>query len=77
MFKFLKKLFQVQKIEVGQVWVDKDWDDTLIKILAISNNKSRVRFKFVKNRGKDGSEAYMGEFSPSDIRYLYKLKYNF
>lgn len=38
---------------IGKEFKDKKWGDTIIEIIAVSNDQLDVRFKYIKIRGKD------------------------
>jgi hypothetical protein len=44
--------FLLPKIEVGQTYIDKKWEDTIIKILAISKDGTEFRYEFLQVEGK-------------------------
>lgn len=77
MFKFLKRLFQVKKVQeikIGQIWVDKEWKDTIIEVTAINDTKTSIRCRFAMVKGDYSSTSYRFNLSPNTLRNSYELK---
>lgn len=61
-------------VEVGQVYIDMEWNDTELIINKLSNNKKSCRYMFTKVKGKMTDSPTECDMKVHALTKLYKLK---
>lgn len=64
---------QETEVKVGQLYIDKDWEDSIIRIKAINSNRSRIRYVFLQVKGKKIASSITWDISVESLHYIYKL----
>lgn len=60
---------------VGEVYSDKDFGDTFVKVLELSNDNSMVRYKFVEiNGNKMSKDSSSSDLEIDDFKRIYPIK---
>jgi len=63
-------------IKPDAIWIDKNWEDTIIKIIRVSPEKSRVRFVYLTLNGKNITSQSIQEHGIQTLLFAYKPKLN-
>lgn len=61
------------QVKIGQQWINKEWEDTIIEITQISNSKAECRFKFILIQGDKINNNVLHSINVKDINIIYKL----
>ena len=68
MFNLFKKK---PELKVGDRLVDKEWGDTIIEIVQVNADKTKVRYKYLKLNGQEHKFGMLRENSVSFINDYY------
>lgn len=46
-----EELIEEHQVEVGQLWIDRDWKDTIIKVVQVHDSKPLFRYVYTEIDG--------------------------